>query len=170
MELAKERAHLEAACTEDEVEQEATWSQDTLSKVRDVTAKNIRICAKWKRWWNGDIMARRKTLGQEKRRCGRHLEGAARAKVELQESIRKSKNQRWSDYLQNLRGAEVWRAAKYVDPRAGVTVEALKDREGKQVNTAMKKETMLRLESFPLNDDDWYFELLPAGIAHTKVT
>jgi hypothetical protein len=76
----------------------------------------------------------------------------------------------WSDYLQNLRGAEVWRAAKYVDTRAGATVEALTDREGKQANTAMEKEEMLRLESFPLNDDDHYYELPPAGSAHMRVT
>jgi len=170
MELPKERAHLDSACTEDEVEQEATWCQETLSKVLDITAKKIRICAKSKRWWNGDIKARRKALGQEKRRRGRHSEGAARAKAELQKSIRKSKSQMWSDYLQNLRGGEVWRAAKYVDPQAGATVEAVTDREEQQANTAIDKEEMLRLESFPLNDDDQYYELPPAGSAHTKVT
>jgi len=37
----------------------------------------------------------------------------------------------WSDYLQNLRRAEVWSAARYANPRAGMTVEALTDREGK---------------------------------------
>jgi len=84
MELAKERAHLDAACTEDEVEQEATWCQETLSKVLDITAKKIRICAKSKRWWNGDIKPRKKALRQEKRRRGRHSEGAARANTDLQ--------------------------------------------------------------------------------------
>jgi len=76
----------------------------------------------------------------------------------------------WSDYLQNLRGAEGWRAAQCVDPRAAATVEALTDREGKQANTTIEKEEMLRGESFPLNDDDQYYELPPAGSAHTKVT
>jgi hypothetical protein len=141
-----------------------------ISKVLDVTAKKIRICAKLKRWWNGDIKTRRKTLWQENRRRGRRSEGAARAKAELQKSIRKSKSQMWSDYLQNLQGAEVWRAAKYVDPQAGATVEALTDREGKQANTAIEKEEMLRLESFPLNDDDQYYELRPPGSGYTKVT
>jgi len=170
MELANERAHLDAACTVDEVEQEATWCQETLSTVLDVTAKKITICAMSKKWWNGDIKARRKTLRQENRRCGRHSEGAARAKAKLQKSIRKSKSQMWSHYLQNLRGAEVWRAAEYVDPRAGATLEAPMDREGHQANTALEKEEILRLESFPLNDDDEYYELTPAGSAHTKVT
>jgi len=76
----------------------------------------------------------------------------------------------WGDYLQNLRGAEVWRAARYANPRAGTTVEALTDRDGKQANTSLEKEEMLRHESFPPNDGDQDYELPPAGSAHTRVT
>ena len=60
--------------------------------------------------------------------------------------------------------------ARYANPRAGMTVEALTDREGKQANTSQEKEEMLRRESFPPNDDDQYYEPLPAGSAHTRVT
>jgi hypothetical protein len=102
MELVNERARVDSVCVEDEVEQEATMCQETLSKVLDVTEKKIRFCAKSKRWWNGDIQARRKTLGQEQRRRGHHSQGAARAKAELQKSIPKSKSPMWSCYLQNL--------------------------------------------------------------------
>jgi len=76
----------------------------------------------------------------------------------------------WSEYLQNLRGAEVWRAARYPNPWAGMTVEALPDREGKQASTSLEKEEMLRHESCPPNDDDQYYELPPAGSAHRRVT
>jgi len=76
----------------------------------------------------------------------------------------------WSEYLQNLREAEVWSAARYANPRAGMTMEALTDREGKQANTSVEKEEMLRRESFPPNDDDQYYELPPTGSAHTPVT
>jgi len=51
-----------------------------------------------------------------------------------------------------------------------MTVEALTDRQGKQANTSLEKEEMLRREFFPLNDDDQYYELPPAGSAHTRVT
>jgi hypothetical protein len=167
-ELAKERAHLGAECTADEVEHEAAWCQEAMSSVLNATAKKIRICARSKRWWNADIKERRKAVGREKRR--RNSGEAARAKAKLQKSIRQSKSKMWSEYLQNLRGAEVWRAARYVNPRAGMTVEALTDREGKQANTATEKEEMLRRESFPPNDNDQYYELPPAGSAHTRVT
>jgi hypothetical protein len=58
--------------------------------------------------------------------------------------------------VQNLRGGEVCRVAKFTNLRAGATVEALTDREGKQANTIAEKEEMLRGESFPVNDGDQY--------------
>jgi hypothetical protein len=72
--------------------------------------------------------------------------------------------------LQNLRGGEVWRAAKVTNPRVGATVEALTDREGKQANTIAEKEKMLGGESFTLNDGDQYSELPPAGQSHECLT
>jgi len=168
-ELARWRAHLGAEWTEDEVEQEAAWSQEAMSSILNATAKKIRICAKSKQWWNADIKERRNAVGREKERW-QILEEAARGKAELQMSPRLSKSQIWSDYLQNLRGAEVWRAARYANLWVGMTVEALTDKEGKQANTATDKEEMLRRESFPQNDDDQYYELPPAGSANTPVT
>jgi len=169
MELAKKRAQLDAECTEDKVEQGAAWGQEAMRSVLDATANTIRICARSQRWWNADIKERRRTVGRERRRR-RNSEEAARAKAELQKSIWQSKREMWSDCLEHLRGAEVWRAARYANPRAGMTVEALKDREGKQANTSLEKEEMLRHESFPPNDGDQYYKLPPAGSAHTRVT
>ena len=121
-ELAKERAHLDAECTEDEVEQEAAWSQEAMSSILNASAKKIRICARSKRWWNADIKGRREAVGREERR--RNSEEAARAQAKLQMSIRQSKSKIWSDFLQNLRGAEVCRPARYANPWVGMTVEA----------------------------------------------
>ena len=139
MELAKERTQLDAECTADEVEQEAAWCQEAMSSVLDATAKKISICARSNRWWrNADIEERRMTVGRERKRR-RHSEEAARAKAELQKSIRHSKRRMWDDYLQNLKRAEVWSGARYANPRAGTTVEALTDRDGKQANTSLEK-------------------------------
>jgi len=76
----------------------------------------------------------------------------------------------WSNYLQNLRGAEEWRAARYKNPLAGMTVDSLTDREGKQANTSLEKEEMLRHKSFPPNDGDQYYKLPPAESTHTRLT
>jgi hypothetical protein len=50
----------------------------------------------------------------------------------------------WNDYVKNLRGAEVWRAVKFANPREGMTEEALTDRDGKQANMISHTEAMLR--------------------------
>jgi hypothetical protein len=167
-ELAKERAHLGAECTADQVEHKAAWCQEAMCSILNVTAKKIRICARSKRWWNADIKERRKAVGREKKR--RNSGEAARAKAKLQKSIWQSNSKIWSEYSQNLRGADVWRAARYGNPRAGMTVGAKTDREGKKANTAKEKEEMLRSESFPPNDNDQCYELPAAGSAHTRVT
>jgi len=63
--LAKERAHLDAECTEDKEEQEAAWCQEPMSSILNPTAKKIRICAKSKRWWNAYTNERRPTVGRD---------------------------------------------------------------------------------------------------------
>jgi hypothetical protein len=49
-------------------------------------------------------------------------------------------------------------------------MEALANREGKQSNTMAEKEKMITGESFPMNNDDQYNELPPAGEAHEHIT
>jgi hypothetical protein len=86
-------------------------------------------------------------------------------KAEFYNSIWKSESPMWSDYLPNVRGSEVWRVAKYVNPRAAAMVEFQTEREGKHVITATEKEEMLRRESFRENDNDQYYDLPLAGSA-----
>jgi len=88
----------------------------------------------------------------------------------LQSSIRRSKSQMWSDHLQNLRGAEVWRETQYANNRGAIIVEALMDREGNEANTATEKGLLRKPESFPLNDDDHHAERQPSGRAQTRIT
>jgi hypothetical protein len=52
---ARGKAYLGGESTGDEVESEAEWCQESLSKVLDTTAKKIMICARSNRWCNGDI-------------------------------------------------------------------------------------------------------------------
>jgi hypothetical protein len=167
--LERERAHLGKECKGDNVEGEAELCQETLSRVQHAKAKKIEICAGSKRWWNCEIKERRRELGRKKG-SGRRSEAAARAQAELQMSIRQSKSRMWNDALQNLKGGEVCRAAKFTNRRAGATVEVLTDREGKQAITIAEKEEMFRGESFPLNDGDQYYKLPPASQAHEPIT
>jgi len=49
----------------------------------------------------------------------------------------------WIDHVQNLRWGEDWNAAKFTNPRAGATIEALTNSEGKQANTIAEQEETL---------------------------
>jgi hypothetical protein len=70
MELVIQRSHLDTECTADEVEQEATYNQEAMGNVLDITAKIIRICTKSKRWWNANIRERRMSVRGETMRRG----------------------------------------------------------------------------------------------------
>jgi hypothetical protein len=121
------------------------------------------------RQWNANMEERRKVVGTKTKRS-RSLDEAARGKAGLQNLIRQSQTQMWSDSLQKVRGAIVWRVAQYNNHQVGRTVEALTDREGKQANTAAGKEEIVRHKSFPRKDNDQYFDLPAVGSAHTRVT
>jgi hypothetical protein len=77
------RAYQGVRSTGDDVESEAKWCQESLGKVLDASAKKIRICARLKRWWNGEIKERRSQLERDKRRRCRSV-ATAQAKAELQ--------------------------------------------------------------------------------------
>jgi len=85
-------------------------------------------------------------------------------------SIRRSKDKMWNDNQKNMRGADVCRAAKFADPQAGATVEALTDRDGTQANTITEQEEMLRRVSFPPDLHKQYFGLPRVGHVHQSVT
>jgi 23S rRNA A1618 N6-methylase RlmF len=84
VELAKERAHLDAECKEDKVEQEATWCQEAVRSVLNAMARKIRICGKSNQWLNAVISQRRKAVGRDKRRS-RNSEDVFWSKAELQQ-------------------------------------------------------------------------------------
>ena len=90
-ELPKERAQLDAECTQEVVEQDVTWCQEVMSSVLDATAKKIRICPRSKRWWNADIKERSRTVLRERRRR-LNSEEAARVKVEVRKLLWQSKS------------------------------------------------------------------------------
>jgi len=168
MELAKERAHLDEECPADEVVREAAWCQEAIGNVLGGMPKMIKICVKSKWWWKADIMERRKAVGKENRRR-QNLDEAGKAQAEFHKSIHQSKRKMYSEYMQNRRGAAVWRAAQGANPWAGMTVDSLTYTEGKQANTSLENREMLKRKSFPPNDDEMYYELLRAGTAHPPV-
>jgi hypothetical protein len=60
-----QRARIDEECTGDEVEREVECWQEMLNTVLDAKAKKMGICPRSKRWWNGEIQAKRSALGRE---------------------------------------------------------------------------------------------------------
>jgi len=115
--------------------------------------------------------SRREAMRSEEKKSRREIsEEAARAQAGVKKLIRQSKSKMCSDYFHNLRAAKEWRAARYANPRAGMTMEALTDRADNQANTTTEKEEMPTGKSCPLNDNDQDYNLPPARSAHTRVT
>jgi hypothetical protein len=160
---------LDAECKADELEQVAAWCQEAIGNVLDTTANKISIHARCKIWWNADIKKRRKAVRREKQRTW-DSEEATRVKAELQKPIHQSKRTMWSEYLRNLKGAEVWRAARYANHRPGTTMEAITDRGGMEPNRLLEKQEMVSHEFVPPNDDDQYYELPPAVSSPMRIT
>jgi len=65
-ERGRGRAYLGVESTGHNVESETEWCQEVMGKVLDASAKKIRICARSKRWWNGEIKEMRSQLGRER--------------------------------------------------------------------------------------------------------
>jgi len=76
----------------------------------------------------------------------------------------------WGDYLQNLRGAKVWREVRYANPRAGTTLEDLTNKDGNIPNRSFEKEEILWHEYIPPNNGDQHYKLPPARSAHNLLT
>jgi len=91
---------------------------------------------------------------------------AAYVKAEMLKSIQQSQSKMWNDYLLKLSSGEVGWAEFFSHTSPGVTMDALTDKQGKQVNTLAITETILREQSIPLIDRDQYYTLPPARTTH----
>jgi len=151
---------------ERDIQLDANYCQNVLGRVFDVTVKTIRICTKFKLWWNGNIIATWRTLRQEMRWYGQHLEGAAATNAELQKSVQTSKSRMWIIHLHNLLGDDVEKAAPYIDPQTDLTVEELLESNSNQINTAAETVQMLRIKSVPSN---WSRPVLQASTPQQRI-
>ncbi|TGZ76278.1 hypothetical protein EX30DRAFT_352760 [Ascodesmis nigricans] len=70
--LEEKRAQNNAGATisKEEIEEEATWIQETITEVMNDHARKLRITARSKRWWKPEISEARKKLSQAKRGYG----------------------------------------------------------------------------------------------------
>ena len=118
---------------------------------------------------SGTLTSREDEIQSEERNGGYETQTRMQwAKALLQKLIRHTKRNMWTKISQNLRKAEVWRGAQYVNPRVCATMETLTYRKVKEVNTSLAKREVLRRHSFPPTVDNQYYALPPTQMSQSK--
>jgi Reverse transcriptase (RNA-dependent DNA polymerase)/Endonuclease-reverse transcriptase len=167
-ETAINRSLIDDLSNKEDLENEASWIEETLIDTLNLYAKPLRITAYSKRWWNSTVEKARLKYAQAKRRLKNSLDrGSSQLKRELKLArnnyyyiVRKEKRECWQKFLQ---GAEeilednptytdknrCWTALKYTSSRASSTTPAMKDANGDFATTIEEKEEIFRKMAFP---------------------
>jgi hypothetical protein len=156
------------AATEDELEAEAIWIQNSLKIVLDTHAPGKVACARSKRWWTAEIKQMRKSFAGTRRayKNGRiSLDEYRRVRNDYYCHIRKAKRLAWERFLEGIFPSDdhselasdperCWKALRYTRPQApshtpAIKVSGVDGQPDKIVATAEEKEDIFMAQAFP---------------------
>jgi len=156
------------AASEEELEAEAFWIQNSLKIVLDTHAPGRAACARSKRWWTAEIKQMRQSFTDARRayKCGRtSFEEYRRVRNDYYCHIRKAKRLAWERFLEGVFPTDdhselasdperCWRALKYTKPQApshtpAIKISGVDGRADKIVATAEEKEEIFMAQAFP---------------------
>jgi hypothetical protein len=156
------------AATEEELEAEAFWIQNSLKVVLDTHAPGKAACARSKRWWTADIKQMRRSFAGARRayKGGRtSFDEYRRVRNDYYCHIRKAKRLAWERFLEGVFPTDdhtelasdperCWRALRYTKPQVPLHTPAIKvsgvdGQPDKIVATAEGKEEIFIAQAFP---------------------
>ena len=156
------------ATSEEELEAEASWIQNSLKVVLDTHAPGKAACARSKRWWTAEIKEMRRSFAGARRayKGGRaSFDEYRRVRNDYYCPIRKAKRLAWERFLEGVFPTEVhselasdpercWRALRYTKPQApshtpAIKVSGVDGQPDKVVTTAEEKEEIFMAQAFP---------------------
>jgi len=156
------------AASEEELEAEALWIQNSLKVVLDTHAPGKAACARSKRWWTADIKEMRRSFAGARRayKGGRtSFEEYRRVRNDYYCHIRKAKRLAWERFLEGVFPTDdqselasdperCWRALRYTKPQApshtpAIKISGVDGRPDKIVATAEEKEEIFIAQAFP---------------------
>ena len=158
--LALYRPIIDYNSQKEDLESEAIWIEESLTKILNQFAKPLRITAFSKRWWNSEIQEARSHYAKARRDfkliCGDNTE-VNRARNDYYITVRKAKRKCWQDFLQgvieddsiSLDNQRCWTALKYTSPRALSTTPTVKGNSGEVAITLEQKEELFLASQFP---------------------
>ncbi|TGZ81247.1 hypothetical protein EX30DRAFT_270940 [Ascodesmis nigricans] len=166
--LEEKRARINEGATisKEEIEEEATCIQETITEVMNSHARKLSITARSKRWWKPEISETRKKLSQAKKHLRQLRSAGEESTIQeatetvkenqraLHRQIRRSKRETWHNFLQSASNKEVWMATRYTKDHTPSTISGLRDTRGDIATTLEQKDKILRATAFPLPPAD----------------
>src|SRR5271156_5828740 len=162
--LALNRPIIGCNSREEDLENEATWIEESLTRVLNQHAKALRVTAYSKRWWNSEVQEARSRYAKARRDY--KLIGSDNEKLEVNQArnsyyvtVRKAKRKCWQDFLQGITKEEdhtpldsqkrCWTALRYTSPRALSTTPTVKGNNEEVATTLEQKEALFLASQFP---------------------
>jgi hypothetical protein len=156
------------AATEEELEAEAFWIQNSLKIVLDANAPGKAACARSKRWWTADIKQMRRSFAGARRAykgVRTSFDEYRRVRNDIYCHIRKAKRLAWEHFLEGVFPTDdhselasdperCWKALRYTKPLVpshtpAIRISGVDGRPDKIVATAEEKEEIFMTQAFP---------------------
>jgi len=103
----------------DELQREAEWIQRNFVNHLNRYCKQVKVCARSKRWWTTEIAENRKILGSIKtarRRGEASQEQVRKQRSNLRRMIRQSKTEMLRKFSTSATSDQVWQGLRYTKP------------------------------------------------------
>jgi len=104
---------LDESSSEEELQEEAEWIQRNYVNHLNTHLKEVRVCARSKRWWNQEIVENRRILGNLKRSRKKgetFQQHVKKARSILRKIIQHSNTKILQEFLQSATKDQVWQA------------------------------------------------------------
>lgn len=146
--------HLSGALNCTELDSAATLLSTAISRASEKATPANRSCPKSKVWWNEEINSARRSMRRAHRWWKQDPnEGTKRtfktARNEYFHCIRQAKQEKWTEFLEEAKGQDIFQVLRYTKPRRNQATPVLLDERQKQHITFEEKCILFRTTMFP---------------------
>jgi ribonuclease HI len=139
--------------TEARLEAMATDLRDTIAEAVNNSVPLIRVSPRSKTWWTPEVKEKRTVMAARLRRWREYLNPATfldfkRTRNDYFKSIRKAKEESWTNFLNEAKGADIFKALRYCRPRKVQRTPVL-EHQDRTATTFAEKAQMMREVLFP---------------------
>ena len=138
---------------ESKLEAMAEKLRDIILQAVSKSVPLLRISPRSKSWWNEEVAEKRKEMARALRYWKQRSDAASFSNFKAQRndyfrSIRRAKQESWNDFLNDAKGADIFKALRYCKPRKYQKTPALKH-NNRTATTFAEKSKLMRELLFP---------------------